>query len=67
MAIRRRIHHGFKANVSAGAGAILDHGLAKPLRKRLCHLPRDRVVCASGSDPDDQTNRLGRIIERERR
>jgi hypothetical protein len=67
MAIRRRIDDGFKADVSAGAGAILDNDwLAKSLGKRLCHQPGDGVVCASGSDADDQTNRLGRIIERKR-
>jgi hypothetical protein len=68
MAIRRRVDDGFKSNVTASSRAILDNDwLAESIGKRLCHQAGDGVVCPSGSDPDDQTNRLCRIIERKRR
>ena len=68
VAIRRRIDDGFKADVAAGSRPVLDNDrLAEPLGKRLCQQPGDGVVCPSGSDADDQTNRFCRIIERKRR
>jgi hypothetical protein len=67
IAIRRCVDDGFEADIAAGARTIFDDDwLAEPLRQRLRHEPRNRVVGAAGSDADDQTNRLGWIVQRRR-
>jgi hypothetical protein len=62
VAVGRRPHHRFGANIAASARPVLDDKLlAEPLRQPLPHQACENIGRASGCEADDQTHGPRRI------
>jgi hypothetical protein len=68
IAVRRRPHDHFGADIAAGARPVLDDELlAEPLRQPLPDQARQNVGRAAGGEADNQVHRMPRIGVRSRR
>jgi hypothetical protein len=62
VAVRRRAHDRFGADIPATAWPVIDHEwLAEPFRQPLTHEARENVLRAAGGNGDDQAHRPRRI------
>ena len=63
VAVRRRAHGHFGADVGGGAGPVLDdEWLSEPLGQPLADEAREDVVCATGRKSGNQAHRPARIL-----